>query len=222
MSQHRVGSEWSGPGLHTSLHTAMDSVDRRQGPQEYQDCPHTWTLFTCVRRVSAHQILSAGPSSSMKMMNSAQEMCTHTKLNLSLTKLVILDNWVDFLLSDTWGLSSGKRVSTSFLRWARRICKLFEHFERLLIVVVGVQIWDGHGLRNCLNLTALNQHGRVYDDGNTHSSPTNLYNAAHYRIMWAILACNCRVCMNVNFVFVCFQPSLVACHGHSARTNCSI
>ncbi|XP_040909937.1 S9 family peptidase isoform X2 [Toxotes jaculatrix] len=27
-----------------------------------------------------------------------------------------------------------------------------------------LEIWDGHGLRKCLNLTALNKHGRVYDD----------------------------------------------------------
>ncbi|XP_071331311.1 acylamino-acid-releasing enzyme isoform X2 [Trachinotus anak] len=27
-----------------------------------------------------------------------------------------------------------------------------------------LEIWDSHGLRKCLNLTALNKHGRVYDD----------------------------------------------------------
>ncbi|KAK2897860.1 S9 family peptidase [Channa argus] len=27
-----------------------------------------------------------------------------------------------------------------------------------------LEIWDGHGLRKCLNLTALDIHGRVYDD----------------------------------------------------------
>ncbi|XP_058498726.1 S9 family peptidase isoform X2 [Solea solea] len=27
-----------------------------------------------------------------------------------------------------------------------------------------LEIWDCHGLRRCLNLTALNKHGRVYDD----------------------------------------------------------
>ncbi|XP_032377302.1 acylamino-acid-releasing enzyme isoform X2 [Etheostoma spectabile] len=27
-----------------------------------------------------------------------------------------------------------------------------------------LEIWDRHGLRKCLNLTALNKHGRVYDD----------------------------------------------------------
>ncbi|XP_041656091.1 S9 family peptidase isoform X2 [Cheilinus undulatus] len=27
-----------------------------------------------------------------------------------------------------------------------------------------LEIWDQHGLRKCLNLTALNKHGRVYDD----------------------------------------------------------
>nr|XP_046253617.1 S9 family peptidase isoform X4 [Scatophagus argus] len=27
-----------------------------------------------------------------------------------------------------------------------------------------LEIWDCHGLRKCLNLTALNKHGRVYDD----------------------------------------------------------
>ncbi|XP_070695412.1 acylamino-acid-releasing enzyme [Pempheris klunzingeri] len=27
-----------------------------------------------------------------------------------------------------------------------------------------LEIWDGHGLRKCLNLTALNKHGRVYGD----------------------------------------------------------
>ncbi|XP_042337655.1 acylamino-acid-releasing enzyme-like, partial [Plectropomus leopardus] len=27
-----------------------------------------------------------------------------------------------------------------------------------------LEIWDHHGLRKCLNLTALNKHGRVYDD----------------------------------------------------------
>ncbi|KAM8862581.1 acylamino-acid-releasing enzyme isoform 2-T2 [Spinachia spinachia] len=27
-----------------------------------------------------------------------------------------------------------------------------------------LEIWDRHGLRKCLNLTALNEHGRVYDD----------------------------------------------------------
>uniref|UniRef100_A0A3B4UTK7 Acylamino-acid-releasing enzyme n=1 Tax=Seriola dumerili TaxID=41447 RepID=A0A3B4UTK7_SERDU len=27
-----------------------------------------------------------------------------------------------------------------------------------------LEIWDCHGLRKCLNLTALNEHGRVYDD----------------------------------------------------------
>lgn len=27
-----------------------------------------------------------------------------------------------------------------------------------------LEIWDSHGLRKCLNLTALRQHGRVYDD----------------------------------------------------------
>uniref|UniRef100_A0A3B4YUG5 Acylamino-acid-releasing enzyme n=1 Tax=Seriola lalandi dorsalis TaxID=1841481 RepID=A0A3B4YUG5_SERLL len=30
-----------------------------------------------------------------------------------------------------------------------------------------LEIWDFHGLRKCLNLTALNEHGRVYDDGET-------------------------------------------------------
>ena len=43
-----------------------------------------------------------------------------------------------------------------------------EHFDRLLLFVfVAAQIWDHHGLRKCLNLTALNKHGRVYDDGET-------------------------------------------------------
>nr|XP_057941213.1 S9 family peptidase isoform X2 [Doryrhamphus excisus] len=28
-----------------------------------------------------------------------------------------------------------------------------------------MEIWDHHGLRKCLNLTALNKHGGVYDDG---------------------------------------------------------
>lgn len=28
-----------------------------------------------------------------------------------------------------------------------------------------LEIWDSQGLRKCLNLTALNKHGRVYDDG---------------------------------------------------------
>lgn len=27
-----------------------------------------------------------------------------------------------------------------------------------------LEVWDEHGLRKCLNLTALNKHGRVYDD----------------------------------------------------------
>ncbi|XP_068602507.1 S9 family peptidase [Brachionichthys hirsutus] len=27
-----------------------------------------------------------------------------------------------------------------------------------------LEVWDRHGLRKCLNLTALNKHGRVYDD----------------------------------------------------------
>uniref|UniRef100_A0A8C3AQY0 acylaminoacyl-peptidase n=1 Tax=Cyclopterus lumpus TaxID=8103 RepID=A0A8C3AQY0_CYCLU len=36
--------------------------------------------------------------------------------------------------------------------------------DRCGFLVVAVQIWDRHGLRKCLNLTALNKHGRVYDD----------------------------------------------------------
>lgn len=36
-------------------------------------------------------------------------------------------------------------------------------------VIVLVQIWDGHGLRKCLNLSALSLHGKVYDDGKKRS-----------------------------------------------------
>lgn len=43
---------------------------------------------------------------------------------------------------------------------------MFEHFDGLLLCMdVAVQIWDPQGLRKSLNLTALNRHGRVYDDG---------------------------------------------------------
>ncbi|MEQ2177505.1 hypothetical protein GOODEAATRI_004256 [Goodea atripinnis] len=35
---------------------------------------------------------------------------------------------------------------------------------RLTFMIAALQIWDRHGLRKCLNLSALNIHGRVYDD----------------------------------------------------------
>lgn len=37
-------------------------------------------------------------------------------------------------------------------------------FYSCLTVTLWIQIWDRHGLSKCLNLTALNKHGRVYDD----------------------------------------------------------
>uniref|UniRef100_G3NQV5 acylaminoacyl-peptidase n=1 Tax=Gasterosteus aculeatus aculeatus TaxID=481459 RepID=G3NQV5_GASAC len=40
-----------------------------------------------------------------------------------------------------------------------------ELFHSLLLsLLVAAQIWDRQGLRKCLNLSAVNKHGRVYDD----------------------------------------------------------
>lgn len=96
--------------------------------------------------------------------------------NCKLFHLCSSGYWVDSLLFKAWGLLSGKQVATSSLRWEKQMAILslrsvFEHFDRLLLfMVVAAQIWDHHGLRKCLNLTALNKHGRVYDDGETHVS----------------------------------------------------
>lgn len=51
----------------------------------------------------------------------------------------------------------------------------------MLYAVAAVQVWDDHGLRNCLNLTALNKHGRVYDDGEKHQSQLQ-HDSLHFHI----------------------------------------
>ncbi len=117
------------------------------------------------------------------------------------------------------------------------------HIDRLLLLtVVTAQIWDFYGLRKCLNLTALNKHSRVYDDGKTHvlcfcasfvfckqdqndcPGCVSLFSTFDKNIVVIMVVYCCTfMCLNKLFcvcVCVCFQPSLAVSHGRSVRPNC--
>ena len=68
-----------------------------------------------------------------------------------------------------------------------------------------IQVWDPHGLSKCVNLTALNKHGRVYDDSKTRLLSLG---PSHLSIIWSLI-----------WWLVCFQPSLAACHGPGVSVN---
>lgn len=94
-----------------------------------------------------------------------------------------------------------------------------ELFHSLLLsLLVAAQIWDRQGLRKCLNLSAVNKHGRVYDDGEFVSMRTLLH---HYNR--GIMQYSVRQFGDVSWhccvICVCVFPAQFGCLSWSQCEN---